>query len=105
MTKLQCSVSSCANHKGDCCCRPDIRVGGSDACSCEETCCDSFRTKEEAANSVVRHDVPDENVDILCTAHNCSYNEDGCCHADHVSVGGYQACNCGETECDTFRCR
>ena len=53
----------------------------------------------------VWHDVPDENVDILCTAHNCSYNEDGCCCADHVSVGGYQACNCGETECDTFRCR
>lgn len=105
MTKLKCDVTSCASNAENCCCRPDIHVGGHSACDCRETCCDSFQEKAEAATNVVRHDFPDEVVDICCDACNCEYNDDGTCKADCVCVGGRQAHDKHQTECDTFCCR
>ena len=45
MTELKCSVHSCANHKDNMCCKPNIAVSGKDACCCDETCCSSYSEK------------------------------------------------------------
>ncbi|MEG1779619.1 MAG: DUF1540 domain-containing protein, partial [Oscillospiraceae bacterium] len=40
--------------------------------------------------------------DIDCNAKKCVHNACGCCDATEINVGGAGACNCNQTECDSF---
>ncbi len=41
---------------------------------------------------------------IRCSVKHCYYHKNETeCTADHINVGNPTACNCGETQCSTFR--
>ncbi|MDE7013318.1 MAG: DUF1540 domain-containing protein, partial [Kineothrix sp.] len=40
---------------------------------------------------------------IDCEAVRCVYNSNYKCHAEHVDIKGYGACDCRETACATFK--
>lgn len=43
---VKCSVKNCIHHATDNTCRAGkIEVGNSTACTCSETCCDTFKAK------------------------------------------------------------
>lgn len=44
------------------------------------------------------------SIQVGCAAHDCTYNRQEVCQADHVHIDGSQACICEETCCGTFRC-
>lgn len=94
MTNLKCSVYSCAHHKGDCCCKPNIKIEGSHACSCGETCCDSYTPRSD--ENSVGYSTPNDSLEIACSATECVYNEKSKCHANNVSIntmGGTAGCS------------
>lgn len=101
MTNLSCNASTCTHNSDKCCCLSGIDVNGSTACTCDETCCGSFDNKDNAGshNSAAS---PKLNLSIKCAAHNCIYNENSACHADHVDISGITAVNAGDTVCATF---
>ena len=85
MTELKCSVHSCANHKDNMCCKPNIAVNGKDACCCDETCCSSYSEKGDENN-------------MACSAGECMYNHNSVCRADNVSINNMS----GGAVCSTF---
>jgi len=105
MTNLSCSVSTCRHNKSDCCCRPEITVGGSNAEKCSETCCADFKKLSNnssfplATNSIgAGYDKPNPQLKISCEAKNCKYNQNSACKAESVCVKlGFAG-----TECSTF---
>lgn len=78
-------------------------VGGTNACTCDDTCCESFRNgdRETATNSMNSH--PTQTIRIDCEATKCVYNTNYKCHAEHVDIKGCGACDCRETACATFK--
>ena len=101
MTDLKCSVETCCFHDGDCCCRNDIMVGGTKACSCDETCCENFeQQKEGSARNAAGY--PDRMTQIDCEAVKCRYNTNYKCQAEHVDMRGSRAGDRRETACATF---
>lgn len=105
MTQLKCNVHTCASNADDCCYRPEIKVEGHDACDCGDTCCCSFQEKEAAAGNLLRHDVPNNALQVSCSVQSCVYNGQGQCHAEAIDVSGDSACRESETECATFQKR
>lgn len=101
MSLLSCSAQNCVYNEDRYCCKSDILVQGDHAQRACETCCSSFKEREEDAwkNHV---GTPSQAIRIDCTACNCQYNEDKCCTADHVDITGAKACCCSQTECSTF---
>ena len=104
MTKLQCSAMNCYYNEDKYCCKGDIMVEGKGAKNAQYTCCSSFRERkgDSARNSVGE---PKPNIDVDCHACNCVHNDDCKCNADHIGIGGSQACECRETECMSFCCK
>ncbi|MFT3983356.1 MAG: DUF1540 domain-containing protein [Lachnospiraceae bacterium] len=102
MAKLDCSVDSCIHNSDELCCRGEIDVKGSRACSMCDTCCGSYqkRSGDNASNATV---YPNETIGINCEASNCIYNNDFKCTAKSVGIAGYGARDKEETECSTFR--
>ena len=101
MAELKCAVDTCMYNNSERCSKGDIMVGGMRACSCDETCCESFRQRKEgqASNSMN----PGRTISIDCQAVKCVYNKDYKCSAEHVDIKGCGACDCGETNCATFK--
>ena len=101
MTNLSCNATTCTHNADKCCCLGGIDVKGTNACSCEDTCCGSFDNRENgsAHNS---SNSPKLNLSIQCAAHNCVYNKENACHADHVDISGITAVNADDTVCATF---
>ena len=89
MPELRCTVQTCLHNKDFYCDLDGIRVGGNQAKSSEETCCDSFEERKGDSYSNVT---------------DCTYNDECSCHAGKISVEGSQACQCEQTECATFTC-
>ena len=91
MNHLKCSVENCANYCEHQCCLSQIEVAGPHSTNRQETCCDSFRCKDtcgcSGANNSTRHDVPNPNLEIRCTAEQCVHNHQGTCDAECVCVG------------------
>ena len=81
MADLKCAVDNCTYNDQHLCCKGDIMVGGQQACSCDDTCCESFRQQKVK----------------------CVYNSNYKCHADHVDIKGCGACDCRGTVCSTFK--
>lgn len=104
MAELKCSVASCCHHKGDCCCKGDIMIGGKDVCCSDDTCCESFaKRKADSYVSVMEH--PCKLISIDCEATQCTYNKSYKCNAKQVNINGCGACNCKETCCETFQAK
>lgn len=102
MAELKCGVTNCSYNQEDCCCKGDIMVGGSHACNCDDTCCESFSQRREGAY-VSSLDHPCRTISIDCEAEKCVYNSNYKCHAEHVDIKGGGACDCRQTQCATFR--
>ncbi len=104
MADLKCAVENCTYNTQHLCCKGDIMVGGSHACSCDGTCCESFSCRREGIDSFkssVLH--PSNTISIDCEAVNCVYNSNYKCHAEHVDIRGFGACECESTACATFK--
>ena len=101
MPRLDCSVVNCKYNQNHGCIRDNISVGGAGASSSGETCCDSFEEKrgDSMTNSFKE---ASEKVNIRCEAKKCVHNNDCSCRADHIDVGGSNACKCEQTVCGTF---
>lgn len=101
MTELKCLVKNCTYNDSQCCCKGDIMVGGMKACSCDDTCCESFREqKEGSARNALDH--PSRMISIDCEAVKCMYNTNYKCSAEHVDIKDIGADGSRETLCATF---
>ena len=105
MTKLNCDVIHCSSNRDGCCCRPSIKVAGTTACTCNETCCDSFSKIEQSASNSMDYSQPNPVSDISCSVKNCIHYKNNKCYAETINVSGTNACCKKETECNTFRNR
>lgn len=105
MPDLRCTVQTCVHNQKFLCDLDSIEVGGRDARTTSETCCDSFqeRTGDSYSNSSMTGQASDLTK-IDCKATECMYNEHYACHAGKISVEGSNACDCDGTECATFTC-
>lgn len=100
MTKIKCNVSSCANNKNCCCCRPDIKVGGTSAQTSSETNCKNYISNMASLQNAVAFSEPNPQTSIACEAANCTHNNNGKCYAGHITMD----CCSNDTECCTFCC-
>ena len=92
MAELKCAVDNCTYNRDRLCC----------ACSCDETCCESFREeKGDRVTNAAQH--PTQTISIDCEAVKCIYNTNYKCLADHVDIKGCGAADCRETSCATFK--
>ncbi len=96
MTDLKCSVYDCAHHSAGCCCKPDIRVDGTNATNCGDTCCASYAPR--GTQNDVSYTEPNERLEISCTAGECMYNKNTRCSANNVSINTID----GNAGCSTF---
>ena len=104
MPQLKCTVQTCVHNKQFLCDLDAVQVGGEQAKTARETCCDSFQERKGDVYTDVTGTASDlYNID--CKATDCMYNEKCECHAGKISVEGSNACHCGETECATFECK
>ena len=101
MAELKCAVDNCTYNSGRLCCKGDILVGGKNARKEDETCCESFRQRK--GNTTSNSMNPAKTISIDCQAVKGVYNTDCKCSAEHVDIRGCGACDCGETNCATFR--
>lgn len=103
MAELKCGVENCTYNNEHYCCKGDIMVGGTHACDCQETCCESFRAQGAAGNTAKNAtEHPSRTISIDCEAVRCMYNTNYKCYADHVDIRGNGANDCKETACATF---
>lgn len=112
MPELKCTVQTCVHNKQFLCDLDKIQVGGNQAKTARETCCDSFQERkgDSVSNSYTNSysDVTGKASDcscIDCKATECMYNDNCECHAGKISVEGSNACHCEGTECATFKCK
>jgi hypothetical protein len=104
MTALGCNVKSCCHNNENCCCLSSIKVDGTAADKCDDTCCGSFfEDKSGVSKNAVKN--PQQDLYIQCEATNCIYNEREQCYANHVDISGITASDAGETVCSTFEDR
>lgn len=105
MTRLDCSVTSCMYNQDHLCSKGDITIGGRNASSSGETCCESFHKKGvgSCANFICR---PSATVDVDCEAKDCKYNTNCKCSAKQIGISGRSnASESKQTECGSFCCR
>lgn len=100
MTRLSCCVNSCSHNKQNCCCKDTIKVGGREANMSSSTSCESFL--EENGSFMNSMESPKSNLDVQCEATNCTHNCNRHCDASYIDINGVSACDCKETECNSF---
>ena len=105
MTRLDCSVTNCLYNENNYCSRGDITIGGKNASTSGETCCESFHRKGSGVGTnSISH--PSANIEVDCEATGCKFNTNCKCSAKHIGVTGkFDACECKETECGSFICK
>ena len=103
MNQLRCGVQSCAANREGCCCRPEIHVEGPRARASRETCCSSFQEELRGVTNNAVSQTPNPRCEVLCDAHKCLHNCNGCCCAPEVDIAGDGAQSSGETSCRSFR--
>lgn len=104
MANLGCTAKNCVHNDQKLCCLKEIEVSGKGALNSDMTCCSSFCGQKGAVSNAL-HKEPERATGIKCDVENCSYNHHHYCTADTVDITGAHACNCGQTECSTFRPR
>lgn len=101
MTKLVCSVDTCAHNSDHYCCKNQIQVEGERAEMSSSTYCADFADKKNGCcNSTER---PEESLEVCCDATKCMYNKSQKCHAAKIGIAGSNAKKMDQTECATFR--
>ncbi len=103
MNKLNCSVSNCASNRNGRCCRSGINVGGCDATSASQTCCEAFQQEVFGVTNQTMGCCPNPELSIKCEAKDCVYNSNLACTASSVSIRGDGAEKKHDTCCDTFK--
>lgn len=101
MTKLVCSVDTCAHNSDHYCCKGKIQIEGERAEMASSTCCASFDEKKQGCKNST--EIPDETLDVSCAAVKCMYNKNEMCHAGKIGIAGSGARKMDQTECATFR--
>ena len=77
MPMLVCAAQNCVYNQAMYCSKGDILVGGEQASTCQETCCESFRDRREGtATSSSSMGAPTQHICVDCKATQCRYNED-----------------------------
>lgn len=111
MPELKCTVQTCVHNKQYLCNLDTIQVGGQEAKTPTETCCDSFEKKGEGYSNSYSNSYSDSMSGtasdcscVDCKATQCKYNDQCKCNAGRISVEGGDACQCGGTACATFTC-
>lgn len=109
MTNLHCDVTNCGNNKQNCCCRPDVMVGGPRASASTQTYCANFIDAKSASGmpqDAIDQDSPNPSLDVHCEVAKCVYNENRACSADRIDIRTTEV-NGGQvkTECATFETR
>lgn len=98
-TNLGCSAENCTHNNSGKCYAGVISVGGVDAQTTANTCCESF---VDRANSSFTNCACGSSCtctsDINCKAENCKHNENHKCCADDVHI------NAQDATCETFKC-
>ena len=104
MPLLVCSAMTCVYNKGQYCSKGDIMVGGKEAETPQQTCCESFiaRSENQATSSM---GTPSQKIDVDCKACHCQYNKDCKCTASQIDITGAAANHSEQTECGTFNTR
>lgn len=105
MTQLKCDVIHCVSNRDNCCCRPDIQIGGADATEQQQTCCDSFQCTHDSASNVTDYSHVNTSMPVHCEATNCVHNHSCECTANSIHVSGQSAEETDQTSCATFDCR
>ena len=84
MPALSCSAMTCVYNQNELCSKGDIRVGGSEAKSSMETCCESFKERGEGTmfNST---GCGCTKIGVDCKAQNCTFNDNCKCEAGLVN--------------------
>lgn len=103
MTKLSCSATTCLYNQDRYCCKGDIKVEGQSAKKMQDTCCGSFKEREDSMTNSMGHAC--REIDVACEACSCVHNDNRKCSADQIGITGPNACKCTDTECHTFECR
>ena len=101
MADLKCAVENCYYNDQHLCSKGDILVGGKNACTCDETCCENFEQQKEGSTRNA-DGYPDRMTQIDCEAVKCRYNTNYKCQAEHVDMRGSRAGDRRETACATF---
>ena len=104
MPELKCTVQTCAHNQQMLCDLESIVVGGDQAKSSFETCCDSFVERKGDQYSNSTKSASDCSC-VDCKATDCIYNDNCKCEAGRISVEGSCASNADGTECATFTCK
>ncbi len=104
MTNLECTVKTCTHNENKLCCLREIEVSGKGALNSDMTCCSSFLENKGNAKNAFSGE-PELATGIKCDVENCTYNDHHVCTAKAVDIVGCNACNCGQTECATFKQR
>lgn len=113
--KLKCDAASCVYNYNQLCSANQINVQGADTQSGDNTFCGTYEnrgagsfvsslgnTNYSGAFNQVTGEKGTMNPTVLCTAKNCTYNEDEKCEADKVNILGSDSPEAKGTECQTF---
>lgn len=85
MPALQCSAVKCMYNKDNLCSKGDIQVKGDHAATENETWCSSFVEKTGMSNAYTCGGGC-SSIQVGCAAHDCTYNRQEVCQADHVHI-------------------
>lgn len=105
MTTLKCSAVTCVYNDNQLCSKGDILVGGENAHLSSETCCTSFRQRNENASNCASNGCGCHEIQIDCKANHCTYNDNCKCTASAINVDGGHASESSETCCETFQAK
>ena len=106
MPALRCSAMTCVYNDGELCSKGDIKVGGSNAMTADETCCESFKERNEGSMSnSMGTGCGCTNIGVDCDAHDCISNDKCKCVAGAINIEGCEACHREDTRCGSFRCK
>lgn len=112
---LKCEATKCVYNMDRLCSAKEIEVQGEDAMGGRFTYCGTFEERgvgnmvSEMGNMNLRGELKqlfsdEQALDprVGCNAHNCIYNQNAQCHAEHVNIISELAESAVQTECQTF---
>lgn len=107
MPVLTCAATTCIYNKDKLCSKGDIQIIGKDATYSDATSCGSFVERSGSVTNAMETSCGCgcETIDVHCAACKCVYNQDEKCSAGEIEIEGSNACEAGETECGSFRCK
>lgn len=103
MNKINCSVENCSHNSSGVCYANLINVGSKGVKSADDTCCGSFLDRKHYS-TLTNNTNDDGPCDcIICSAENCTYNNNKLCMAENIQVSGNDARLYTDAICSTFK--